>query len=286
MTISFQEWIPAEEEDRVEVKVGTIGGDTYHLDGVLYCYNLTRPHYRAVRALTDDVSKDYRDIQDTVVDQLISTGVLNIDDSACWEDCGWLGVKVWDAPTSEFLGTVGNRCSLTAGWGTDHLGTGRCKLHGGADIAGRVLRKATHGLTSKYLRKRVEDKVDKYLADPAPLDLSREIATSRALLEFLCDWILDQGDVELFIERVPGLLTLIDNTGRLVDRAAMIEKRYAMTAAQVLYVESVFIDILNNYILDPRQREKIAAELAHRLGGTSYEVNLAMHPALVANAGK
>lgn len=286
MALSFQEWIVAEEEGRVETKDGTTGGATYYIDGALFCYCLTRSHYRAVRSLTDDVSIRYEEIQDAVVDRLVSTGAIRVDETDCWEGYGWLGAKVWDGETDEFIGTIGTRCSVTAGFGTDHLGTGRCKFHGGAKIALRIAGRATHGLTSKYLRRAVEDKVAKFMADPAPLDLSKEIATSRALLEFLSDWILDQGDVELFIERVPGLLTLIDNTGRLVDRAAMIEKRYAMTAAQVLYVQSVFVDIMNSYILDPRQREKIAAELARRLGVSGYDVNLAHHPALIANANR
>lgn len=285
MTLPFQDWVVLEEEDRVEVKAGTVGGDTYTVDGQLMCYNFTKSHYRAVRALTDDETNQYDEIQDGFVDQLISLGAVRIDDSECWEEYGWLGCKVWDGQTDEFIGTIGTRCTMMAGFGTEHVGTGRCKLHGGASIGNRVLGNIKHGLTSKYLRKVVEDKVSTYLSDPAPLDLSKEIALSRALFEMLVDWVLDQGDIELFIERIPGLLSLIDNTGRLVDRAAMIEKRYAMTAAQVLYVQSVFVDILNNYILDPTTREQIAAELAKRLGTSGADVNLALHPALSRGNG-
>jgi hypothetical protein len=32
---------------------------------------------------------------------------------------------------------AGTPCQQTAGWGTDHAGVGRCKLHGGASPAGR-----------------------------------------------------------------------------------------------------------------------------------------------------
>lgn len=280
MAISFKDWVYAEEEGLLESQEGTVGGTTYSLDGTLCCYNFTKSHYRAVRALTDDASNQYEDIQDGFVDQLVAMENVRIDDSDCWDGYGWLGCKVWDGQTGEFIGTIGTRCALTAGFGTEHVGTGRCKLHGGAKIGNRVLGNIKHGLTSKYLRKVVEDKVSTYMADPAPLDLSREIAMSRALFEMLVDFILDQGDIEQFMDKVPGLLSLIDNTGRLVDRAAMIEKRYAMTAAQVLYVQSVFVDILNRYILDPGTREMIASELARRLGTSGHDVNLALHPAL------
>jgi hypothetical protein len=33
---------------------------------------------------------------------------------------------------------VGELCTLPAGWGTDHVGSGRCRLHGGATRNGRV----------------------------------------------------------------------------------------------------------------------------------------------------
>jgi hypothetical protein len=42
----------------------------------------------------------------------------------------------------------GDPCALAAGWGTDHVGEGRCKLHGGvhADHAGENNPNYSHGL--------------------------------------------------------------------------------------------------------------------------------------------
>ena len=42
-------------------------------------------------------------------------------------------------------------CGLPAGWGTDHVGTGRCKLHGGASLRGEESPAFKHGLFSDYL---------------------------------------------------------------------------------------------------------------------------------------
>jgi hypothetical protein len=51
----------------------------------------------------------------------------------------------------------GDACRLPAGWGTDHPGTGRCKLHGGVVLRGSDNPNYRHGLYSEELSE--EDKV-------------------------------------------------------------------------------------------------------------------------------
>lgn len=45
---------------------------------------------------------------------------------------------------------AGSPCRLPAGWGTDHVGEGRCKLHGGASPRGVDSPHFKHGARSKY----------------------------------------------------------------------------------------------------------------------------------------
>jgi len=45
----------------------------------------------------------------------------------------------------------GGYCQLTAGWGTDHVGEGRCKLHAGASLTGEDNPAFEHGLFSDHL---------------------------------------------------------------------------------------------------------------------------------------
>jgi len=45
----------------------------------------------------------------------------------------------------------GEPCSLPAGWGTDHVGNGRCKLHGGNSLTGEDNPSFKHGLFSDHL---------------------------------------------------------------------------------------------------------------------------------------
>lgn len=46
--------------------------------------------------------------------------------------------------------STGKPCQHEAGWGTDHTGTGRCKLHGGASRKGVESGAFKHGEESKY----------------------------------------------------------------------------------------------------------------------------------------
>lgn len=58
----------------------------------------------------------------------------------------------------------GDKCGQTAGWGTDHVGVGACKLHGGATPSGEDHGAFKHGLYSDVIRdedketlRRIED---------------------------------------------------------------------------------------------------------------------------------
>lgn len=54
----------------------------------------------------------------------------------------------------------GDNCSLPAGWGTDHVGEGKCKLHGGASLKGKESATFKHGLFSDYLDDEDRDAID------------------------------------------------------------------------------------------------------------------------------
>lgn len=73
----------------------------------------------------------------------------------------------------------GTPCKKEAGWGTDHLGQGKCKLHGGATPV-------KHGRYSKINRPRIRELLDQFEHDPVPLDLLPEVKLLRALvLDFI-----------------------------------------------------------------------------------------------------
>ena len=285
MPLTFREWMKYD----LEVIEGTTGGDTYAVidretgEKKKLCYCFDHAHYKACLQLTEGKTSDFNDISDSVVNRLVEEEKIFIDTSQCLPDFGYLGAEVWDKD-EVFIGTIGDRCMHQAGFGTDHLGWGRCRYHGGSKIGKRILATIKHGLQSQHLRSQVMGKIEKYLSDPAPLDLARELATQRALLELLMNHVVDQGDLDYFMSRVPGLMELIESIGNMANKAALIEKRYAMTAAQVLYVQHVFVDIINRYIADPGAREEVAGELARRLGSAAREANMTIYSARLIDA--
>lgn len=68
-------------------------------------------------------------------------------------------------------------CKMPAGFRTDHIGSGRCYLHGGR--AGRPI---SHGLYSGKLKSTVKDEYDKLVTDPALVDLYSEFAIAKTLM--------------------------------------------------------------------------------------------------------
>lgn len=69
---------------------------------------------------------------------------------------------------------AGTACQRPAGWGTDHAGEGRCKLHGGATPI-------KSGRYSKVNRERLGGLIAEYEADPDPLNVLPELGAARAL---------------------------------------------------------------------------------------------------------
>lgn len=68
-------------------------------------------------------------------------------------------------------------CQRPAGWGTDHPGEGRCKLHGGVGqkhTARYQLANATGSL---------REAVEHHQADPNPLDLTQDLILARSILQ-------------------------------------------------------------------------------------------------------
>ena len=70
----------------------------------------------------------------------------------------------------------GGRCKKTAGWGTDHKGQGRCRLHGGATPI-------RSGRYSTVKREGVRQLIEHHAGDVDPLDVLPEIAAARALFQ-------------------------------------------------------------------------------------------------------
>jgi hypothetical protein len=73
---------------------------------------------------------------------------------------------------------TGEQCKKPAGWGTDHVGAGKCRIHGGSTPI-------KHGRYSQIVRPEMREKIERFEQDPDPLNLEPEVAILRAHVEEL-----------------------------------------------------------------------------------------------------
>lgn len=72
------------------------------------------------------------------------------------------------------------KCNRPSGWGTDHPGQGRCKLHGGSTPI-------KSGRYSKITRPALRERIERFESDPDPTNLLPEVALLRAFTEDLIE---------------------------------------------------------------------------------------------------
>ncbi len=149
------------------------------------------------------------------------------------------------------------KCRRTAGWGTDHLGTGRCLDH---DILpARVTRELA-------LPQRIHTLAAEFKKDRDPFDLSDEIAMTRAAVALLLE---DHEVLGSFLKAVPALNSLLNTIGRLVTRLDEIERgrRYVIRIEQVALSLRQVTAIVVQFVDDPEAR----AEVAKQIGSISID---------------
>jgi hypothetical protein len=175
-------------------------------------------------------------------------------------------------PTCGGTKRAGGACTRPAGWGTDHPGHGRCKLHGGSTPSGRV-----HGS-----RVRAEAGARQIMADlgaPVPVlnptkrllevlgEIDRFREACRLQVEQLGEWVVENKLGDEQAKAVVRLYTeAIDRMGRLLVDAARLrleERLVAIdeaTADMVLTVlEAAMARALPGVDVDPVKR--VFAEL-------------------------
>lgn len=145
---------------------------------------------------------------------------------------------------------TGEPCTRPAGWGTDHPGVGKCKLHGGATPI-------KHGLYSKYTNHRLADMIEKLSEDEDLLNLRKTIAFQQSLILDILNR-LDDGNLEMDQGIINTLSSLADKLGRNIERRQKVEEgeKYILQIEEVQrIIEQVVIiikeeiseiDVINN----------------------------------------
>lgn len=160
----------------------------------------------------------------------------------------------------------GTPCELPAGWGTDHVGEGRCRKHGGN--AGRPI---IHGRYSLKHRASLQAKADEFLSDAAPSDLSSELALARALLQ---DYLERYNEgMPIPVEEIERIMGMIETISKLTERIMRMLQQTALTQAELELFVVTIADLVVKYVDDPtrrdafiREAQNIAGRVAPNLG--------------------
>jgi len=154
---------------------------------------------------------------------------------------------------------AGAPCKQKAGWGTDHVGEGRCKLHGG----GSKGRPIVHGRYSIKHKESLREKQRKFMNDPEAGNLIPELALLRALLEEYLDRFGD--DMRLNHQNVGHIQGMVTDIGRLVERIARIQNQTALTVAEIQLLNVRLSDLIVKYV-EHDKLENFYRELDEALG--------------------
>lgn len=153
----------------------------------------------------------------------------------------------------------GTKCKRPAGWGTDHVGSGKCKLHGGASLKGIESPRYDSGRYSKYVPEAVQSKITDLDNYPL-LDLADELQTQRALIARYLE-LVQSGERPLLETNIDMLMVWMNKVGVMVERIMKIKNETALTSAEVAHLKFRTADLVTKYIDDPEKQRQFVIEL-------------------------
>lgn len=157
----------------------------------------------------------------------------------------------------------GSSCAQVAGWGTDHVGEGRCKLHGGASLKGADHPNFKHGRYGKVIPQKIRERLD-ISADGDPLDILPELELQRALL---AEYVSRFDGVNPSAVDISFLMEWLSDIGRMVERITKMRNETALTKAEIAFIAARIPDVLARYIPDPDDQQRALRELFGVTGG-------------------
>jgi hypothetical protein len=141
-------------------------------------------------------------------------------------------------------------------WGMEN---GRCRMHGGTNPGRPII----HGRYSVKHRASLNEKMQQFLADPAPANLMPELAIQRAFLEEFLDKVTS-GPISA--KTADHVFAMTESIGRLVERITRMLNQTAITQMDIHYLQTILTDLIMKYIDDPDKRFEFLAELRSAFG--------------------
>lgn len=161
-------------------------------------------------------------------------------------------------------------CANRAGKGTDHIGAGRCKFHGGRnqDVTAKQFK---HGRFSKIKAEHpmLREKMEQLSGDNDVFDLRNEILKIRAIAEIMADQ-----------EEWLATAKMAVDVSKIIERLHNIEvgRRYVISIENVGVIINAVQEAIFRHVPDEYTRHLIAQELS------STRLSIALPSAAVVEA--
>jgi len=146
---------------------------------------------------------------------------------------------------------AGTPCQQVSGWGTDHVGQGRCKLHGGKSTG----RPITHGRYSLNHRTKLAEKAATFESANFG-DLHAELNLLRALLQEYIDEFPD--GITLKANDIGAMQSMVESIGRMEERRVKIKNDTAFGASEMQYLVATLEQLINEFVPTDKRADAVA----------------------------
>lgn len=134
----------------------------------------------------------------------------------------------------------GSPCQQVAGWGTDHVGTGRCKLHGGASTGRPII----HGKYSVTYKQTLMDKAEQF--EQFRGDLTAELDLLRVMLQEFLNKL--SAGARVGAAEIAVVRDMVEAIARTEERWVKIRKDTAFGAQEMQLFIAAMSATLQKYV--------------------------------------
>lgn len=128
-------------------------------------------------------------------------------------------------------------CKLPAGYKTDHVGQGRCHLHGGRSPI-------KTGRYSTVKRKNITDLMEQLAKEPNPTDMLPEVLLLRAYVHAL----VDRKKAAVEDSTINTLSSLVDKIGRMIERIQKAELEGSISMQAVVKLQEQMAIVVTRHV--------------------------------------
>ena len=167
-------------------------------------------------------------------------------------------------------------CGLPAGWGTDHVGEGRCKHHGGLTPRGAASPHFKSGMYSQYVDPGQLVGFGEWEAEVGPaFNLERRLLGIMFILE---QWVyhgaaMTKEGVEIPLEptAVAAMLNAITRTYQAITKRHEGETIYIKFTPEIERAFAAIGDAIGEHVSDPAEADAVVAAIGEALEGLNTQ---------------